>query len=116
MVNPTVQDAHKTAWELTHGPVPEGLEVCHECDNPPCCNPRHLFLGTHDQNMKDMVEKGRQAVGEQHGRSKLTEALVLQMRSDHADKGVAIKQLARTYNIPRPTVKDAIKRKTWKHI
>jgi hypothetical protein len=51
--------AHKIAWILTYGPVPKGLCVLHHCDNPPCCNPEHLFLGTHADNTADMMAKGR---------------------------------------------------------
>jgi hypothetical protein len=51
--------AHRVAWILLYGPIPKGLHVCHHCDTPSCCEPTHLFLGTHTENMKDAVLKGR---------------------------------------------------------
>ena len=55
--------AHRLAWMLTNGPIPPGMEVCHSCDNGPCCNPAHLFLGTHAENMGDCKAKGRSRNG-----------------------------------------------------
>lgn len=51
--------AHRIAWMLTNGEIPEGMKVCHRCDNPPCCNPSHLFLGDQSANERDKVAKGR---------------------------------------------------------
>lgn len=51
--------AHRLAWIVTNGPIPNGLQVCHRCDNPPCCNPEHLFLGTAAENQHDKGQKGR---------------------------------------------------------
>lgn len=64
--------SHRAAWELTYGPIPAGMLVCHKCDVRRCCNPRHLFLGTHKDNTQDMMTKGRGPTGEKQGRSKLT--------------------------------------------
>ena len=58
-----IRIAHRVAWELVNGPIPDGLEVAHKCDVRNCCNPDHLFLATHDQNMQDCKEKGRNYTG-----------------------------------------------------
>lgn len=59
-----VLKTHRIAWELANGPIPDGLSVCHSCDNPPCCNVEHLFLGTHADNMADMIAKKRDRPGD----------------------------------------------------
>lgn len=73
--------AHRVSWELHRGPVADGLYVLHRCDNRRCVNPGHLFLGTNDDNMADMVAKGRQARGQRHGSAKLTPDQVAEIRS-----------------------------------
>lgn len=75
--------AHRVAYELIHGPIPAGLFVCHRCDNPRCVRPSHLFLGSHPENMADMVLKGRSAhmQGERNGSAKLEMQDVLSIRS-----------------------------------
>jgi len=79
-----MQPSHRVAWVLKHGPIPDGLNVLHRCDNPPCVNPDHLFLGTHAENMADMRTKQRQVAphGSAHGMSKLVEADVIAIRND----------------------------------
>ena len=59
VVNGLGRAVHRMAWEVAHGPIPDGLIVMHTCDNPPCCNPEHLKLGTHGDNNRDRIEKGR---------------------------------------------------------
>lgn len=61
--------AHRAAYELTHGSIPEGLCICHHCDNPPCCNPDHLFAGTMADNMHDRDAKGRNGSYKNRGKS-----------------------------------------------
>ena len=74
--------AHRVSWELNIGPIPDGLCVCHHCDNPPCVNPAHLFVGTYGDNNRDAYRKGRKVPptpdnrGELNGQAKLTEAHV----------------------------------------
>ena len=78
---------HRVAWMLVNGPIPDGICVCHKCDNPPCCNVDHLFLGTPADNARDMWEKGRGPSatlirgGQEHPDAKLDDAEVSQMRA-----------------------------------
>jgi hypothetical protein len=61
------REAHRVAWELEYGPIPDGLLVLHKCDNPPCVRHEHLFLGSDADNVADMIVKGRQASGDRNG-------------------------------------------------
>jgi len=108
--------AHRIAWELkNNGPVPDGQCVLHHCDNPPCVNPNHLFLGTNAANMLDMVEKDRQARGEQHGESKLTEVDVRQIRRWY-DAGMTKTEIAKKFGVSRSTIYRALSGVNWKHV
>lgn len=81
-------NAHRLAWELTNGPIPEGMHVLHRCDVPHCVNPAHLFLGTHAENMEDMRRKHRHTYGEKNKHAKLTEVQVREIRRDYRKFGV----------------------------
>lgn len=74
--------AHRASWEIHHGPIPDGLAVCHRCDNPPCCNPEHLFLGTLKVNTQDMMTKGRQVApsGAGNGKTVYADAIIQEIR------------------------------------
>ena len=104
--------AHRVSWELTHGPIPDGLIVCHKCDNPPCVNPDHLFLGTHKDNSQDMARKGKSQYGRKNTKAKLTDADVVAIRA--SDKSG--NQIAKDYGIWPSQVSHIRLRKQWKHI
>lgn len=105
---------HRVAWELHNGPVPEGLYVLHHCDNPPCCNPSHLWLGTLRDNNYDCKSKGRRV--DTHGsdryNAKLTEQFVRQIRvSSYSERA-----LAKKYHVGRITIRSVKGRLRWAHV
>lgn len=108
-----VQLAHRVAWNLLHGPIPEGMCVLHECDNPPCV--RHLFLGTQGENNEDRDRKGRQVSrrGEEHGRAKLTEKQVEAIRAEHAPRKITPQMLAEKYGVSRTAVRKILSGENW---
>lgn len=106
---------HRVIWEFTHGPIPAGLCVLHTCDAPPCVNPAHLFLGTQLDNIADRDEKGRggAAHGEAHGRSKLTDTQVRQIR---ARAGESTRDLADEFHVDRTQINRVLSGKHWAHV
>lgn len=106
---------HRVMYELACGPIPEGLDLRHGCDNPPCCNPGHLEVGTHAQNMRDAVERERMANGENHGMATLTDQEVGEMRVKYAAGGRTQKSLGEEYGCSASHV-SAIIRGVWRRV
>lgn len=111
--------AHRASWKLFRGPIPFGLHVLHRCDNPPCVNPNHLFVGTARDNILDCIAKGRRRnnapKGENHSDAILTESQVLEIRKLRA-LGFNNPQLAEKYGVSRENISAIATRRTWKHI
>ena len=95
--------AHVVSFEYFHGPVPEGKLVCHSCDNRPCCNPEHLFAGTHQDNKDDEVAKGRHVFGERVGNHKVFEDDVLYIKQ-LLNEGYSQAAIARTFNVTKQAI------------
>lgn len=113
---PEVVWAHRYAYFITEGRIPDGLSVLHECDNRKCCNPKHLFAGTHQDNMQDMAEKGRAGSrGERSWNAKLTEDHVREIRQLFQG-GMAANDIADVYGIHPGHTRSIIRKKFWKHV
>ncbi len=108
--------AHRHAYERANGPIPRGVFICHQCDNPRCVRPDHLFAGTPKQNTQDMLAKGRQnpPKGERQGRSKLNTEAVRRIR-ELADSTTRA-ALARQFGISRAAVIAVLNRRSWAHV
>lgn len=111
-----IQKAHRVAYLLTFGAIPDGMNVCHHCDNPSCCRPEHLFIGTQKNNVDDMIRKGRyrnrNLFGSAAPWSKLSEKDVLSIR-ERGLKSVSFVALAKEYGISTTSVFDAFHGRTW---
>lgn len=141
----THEKAHRWIYKTLVGPIAPGLVVCHSCDNPPCVNPAHLFLGTHKDNMQDAVQKGRQARGDRTGsrlyperrargdthgmrkhpearlygarnpRARLTDEQVRAIRKAFAD-GAVQRHLAFEYGVSPATINRVVHGESWTHL
>lgn len=118
-MNDTMYKSHRVAWELTNGPIPKGMFVCHTCDQRTCCNPSHLFLGSPKDNIMDMIAKGRKGIpdflGSKNPAAKLTEKDILRIRkrSQQGEKGVT---LAKDYNVTPTQICAIVRHRSWKHL
>jgi hypothetical protein len=105
--------AHRVSYLLHYGPIPDGLNVCHTCDNPPCCNPEHLFLGDQVANLGDMAAKNRSAHGERNGMARLTAGDVEEIRL-LVSTGHKRSDVAKKFGISGPHVSDIVRGKKWR--
>ena len=127
------RQAHRVAWTIVYGDIPTGMWVLHKCDNPACCNPNHLYLGTAKDNMRDSVERGRRPTRynqpiegsyrarkrnkgqEYHFKSKLSEADVIRIR-ELLSEGRTGMSLAKQYGVCRQNIHNIKHRRTWAHL
>jgi len=122
--------AHRMAYFLEHGVDPGSLWVLHKCDNPPCCNPKHLWLGNNTDNNRDSAAKGRKKWkedhlwrqhpdsvlhGERNGHSKLTEVDVVEIRRLHAE-GLHKDEIAAKFGVTPTSIRYIVERKQWKRV
>lgn len=123
MAHPKLWSSHRLAWTLTHGSIPSGMHVLHKCDNPSCIEPKHLFLGSHADNMRDAWVKGRKTMsesflryansakpGEKNGRAKLTRQQVEEIRRC----GGRQKEVAAKFGVSKSAVSMIRTNQTWR--
>jgi hypothetical protein len=107
------RSAHRVAWEITYGPIPDGLHVLHTCDNPACCNCAHLFLGTNADNVADRVHKGRGHKGQNHTRAKFTENQIRAIRVFAKNNKINQSEIAKQYGVNNATISRIVNRGRW---
>jgi hypothetical protein len=106
--------AHRVSYELHYGPIPESMEVLHRCDNPPCVNPDHLFLGTQKENGADMAKKRRSTIGIKNPMAKVTEDTVRAIR--RLPSNLFDREIALMFHLSREQVGNIRRFRSWKYI
>lgn len=109
-------NAARVLWKLFRGSIPNGLCICHHCDNPSCVELTHLFMGTHGGNAADRDRKGRAAKGETNSSAKLTENQVREILKRYVGGRISQKKLAAEYGVSDSTISYIVRHKNWKHI
>lgn len=114
-VNGRVYKAHRVAWMVCRGEIPSGTHVCHHCDNPPCCNPDHLFLGSDADNVADKIRKGRMRRGVDMPGAKLDPDKVREIRGRTA-AGETQNAIARALGVSPAAISHVLDGRNWKHV
>lgn len=115
-VNYKMEKAHRVSWVIHFGEIPKGLLVLHKCDNPPCVNPHHLFLGTLSDNTRDSIDKGRFGHCYRSIPTKLTKLQVKDIRQLHTSSSLTQSEIADRYNVSQSYISKIIRREKWKNI
>lgn len=108
------QGAHRVAYQLAVGPIPNGKHICHKCDNKECVNPTHFYVSTNKQNHIDAGQRGLLRHGESHPLHKLTEKQVLAIRRRYKPHLVTMQMLATEYGVAMTCIQSVIEMRTWK--
>lgn len=109
---------HRLAYILSIGEIPQNKQINHRCDNRKCCNPHHLYAGTHKENTQDMIQRNRinPPIGERNAFHKLTSSDVLYIREEAQTRNTTRRQLAKQFQVSLTTIQAIVKRRKWKHI
>lgn len=105
--------AHRNAYIIAHGSIPDDTQVNHHCDVKRCVRPSHLYAGTHIENMRDSSDRGRAPGGERNARAKLSEATIEEIRRRYAAGDVTQRSLAELYGVTRSNISCIVLRKSW---
>ena len=105
--------AHRIAWLLSRGRIPDGMDVCHHCDNPPCVNVEHLFLGTRSENMQDASRKGRTTIGERNTQAQLSTYLADDIKRVYGSGTMSQRALAALYGVSQSTISRTVNGVHW---
>lgn len=121
-INNKTRPAHRLIWEWYYGKIIKPMQVLHKCDNRKCVNPNHLFLGTQQDNIQDMINKNRQKCfdydqrGENHSHNKLTNVDIINIRKQYKNGNITQRELAKKYNVGQSQINRIINKKNWGHI
>lgn len=117
-LNGKFTNSHRVAWSYPDYAIPEGMYVCHTCDNRACCNPKHLWIGTPQDNTLDCVSKNRtnKPTGEDCSWCKVPNSLIPEIRERYSNGGVTQLELSKEYNVSKSTIGDIVNMKTHKNV